>query len=193
MRLFLALNLSGDIREGIHEATTPLREVEAPVRWVGADALHLTLKFLGEVTEDDSPSVESALAAVVGRHSVLGLTVGGIGMFPGGGRPRVVWLGAESGPALPALHEDLEAALQGVGFPPEPKPFRAHVTLGRTRRRLKAHQVAALRHAAETVDYQAHVRIATVDLMRSHLGGGRPRYEALARVALDSSAGDREW
>lgn len=193
MRLFVALNLPPTHRTGIHDAMAPLRGEGLPLRWVRPDTLHLTLVFLGEVSREEGAAAGAALASVVPRHPTFELELGGLGMFPDGKRPRVLWLGAGAAD-LAGLQDDVEAALVQTGvFEPDERRFRGHVTLARVRGRLARAEARVLRARAGTLDYRARVRIDTVDLMRSRPGRTGARYEALHRFTLDSGRGDTPW
>jgi RNA 2',3'-cyclic 3'-phosphodiesterase len=195
VRLFIALNLPTEERRTIHAATSALRSLDG-VRWVSAETLHLTLVFLGELEADATPAVRSALRATARTHPSVSLTLGGVGVFPDARRPRVVWLGAKGGDGLTALQSDIADAMRDCDIHVDPRPFRAHITLGRARRsshtaghqaanqRSRAIGAARLRELGETVRYQRRVVISTVDLVRSELTRGGARHRTVFQAAL---------
>jgi len=134
VRLFVALNFSAELRERLWAAAEPLRALDLPARWVPADDLHLTLKFLGETPEDRLEELGRALDQAVTGVRPLPVTVEGFGAFPNAKSPTVIWAGVVSEPALELLQHGVERAFGPLGFPPEGRPFRPHVTLGRARR-----------------------------------------------------------
>ncbi len=134
MRLFVALNFPPQLRQALWEATAPLRERAWPVTWARADAIHLTLKFLGEVAEEREPDVRTALTRAVAGARALPLALGGFGVFPDLRRPRVVWVGVTPDPALELLQHQVEREFAPLGFATEARAFRPHVTLGRAPR-----------------------------------------------------------
>lgn len=191
MRLFLALNLPPAERERIRRATAPLRAARLPVRWAETDALHLTLKFLGEVADARASDVQAAAALVAGEFADFDYELRGLGGFPNLRLPRVVWVGVQAPPALPRLAVALDQALAGLGFPREERPFSAHLTLGRAERGAGAGagafgELAAL---AAQFDYAARIEAQSVDLMRSHLSPRGARYERIAAAPLGGSPG----
>jgi RNA 2',3'-cyclic 3'-phosphodiesterase len=99
-------------------------------KWVDPGNFHLTLRFIGEVTEDVAADIDEALACVRARSFPLRLA--GTGVF-GGNRPRALWVGVERDPDLVALHGKVELALTRMGLEPEPRKFTPHVTLARLR------------------------------------------------------------
>ena len=108
MRVFVALNLPKKERERIHRATRLLRDQALPVRWVGADKYHLTLKFLGEVRNDLLERIGEILAHVAAGSPSFSADLSGFGAFPTIRRPRVLWLGIEPTLALRCLKRDVE-------------------------------------------------------------------------------------
>ena len=133
MRLFVALNFPAELRERLWAGAEPLRALDLPVRWVPANDLHLTLKFLGETPEDRLEELGRALDQAVTGVRPLPVTVEGFGAFPNAKSPTVIWAGVGSEPALELLQHGVERAFGPLGFPPEGRPFRPHVTLGRIR------------------------------------------------------------
>ena len=99
-------------------------------RWVDPGNLHLTLRFIGEITEDCAADVDEALGRLKARRFAVQLA--GVGVF-GGNKPHTLWLGVERDPDLILLHDKIEAALIRLGLPPEPRRFSPHVTLARLR------------------------------------------------------------
>jgi 2'-5' RNA ligase len=191
VRAFFAVELPDLARGALSELAQSLREAapEAPVRWVEPEGYHLTLRFLGEV-DDPSPvvaHVETALAGV----GPLSATLGAPGSFGSGSRLRVVWV-ALSAPGLDELARSVEEGCRRAGFPPEARPFRAHVTLGRVRRgkggRATRGLVDAIKvGAAPAIDA---FPVEQVVLFESTLERGRPPvYTPVSRLTLGEPDG----
>lgn len=151
MRCFVAIDLTTDVRAAIVRAQTRVRTaaVHADVRWLDPTQFHLTLKFLGAVADERVPALSAALETAVAGTSHVALAAAGLGAFPSLARPRVLWAGITTGvPQLAALAGAIDRALGPLGFPPEARPFRGHLTIGRVRSpRGGAELVAALRAA----------------------------------------------
>ena len=188
LRLFVALLLEPVLFDAASEQQAHLARLDTTraVRWVEPSALHLTLKFLGEIDADRLEAIRRAVAtAAVYRAPRLGLA--GFGAFPTPARPRVLWLGlAGDLERLRAMQRHVEAALEPIGWVAESRPFAAHVTVGRCRDRTPL-APALLRElqkgkgAAHTLP-EAQTRLA---LMQSHLGRSGARYEEVAVWRLD--------
>lgn len=183
VRLFIALNLPGEVRDALHAGAAPLREaVPCGIGWVKPEGLHLTLKFLGDVEEARVPAIVEAVRTVAAAHPVPRLVVQGVGAFPSLARPRVVWAGVEATPRLELLQHDAEGTLARLGFEVEGRPFRPHVTLGRVRAGGDAAATRPLAMAAAACVVAADVPVPTLDLMHSTLMPGGARHEAVARL-----------
>lgn len=190
MRLFVAIDLSDAQRQEAERAAAVLqRRLDAAgaaraVRWAGAEQMHLTLRFIGEVADALGERIAAVLAPPLSARSFT-LSLGRPGVFPGPGRPRVIWLGlAEGGEGASASHEAVEARLETLGVPREERPFRGHVTLGRVREIRRAH-ASALCEALDrlTID-PAAATVTDVTLYRSHLSPNGARYEPIVRARL---------
>lgn len=105
-----------------------------PVKWVPAHQFHFTLKFLGEIEESAAAGALEAVQRAAAGAAPLRASLCGLGCFPGPARPSVLWAGlAEGAEQLGALAARVERELALAGFPPERRPFKPHLTLGRVR------------------------------------------------------------
>lgn len=125
MRLFIAIELPDDLKDRLVRLKTPI----PAANWVKRDGYHLTLSFLGEVESARVPALTTALSSI--QAPPFSVTLRGTGRFPPKGAARVLWIGLEAQPALMTLHQQVERALVPLGFPPENRPFSAHITLAR--------------------------------------------------------------
>jgi RNA 2',3'-cyclic 3'-phosphodiesterase len=114
-----------------------LRPKAPGVRFIAPETVHLTLRFLGDTTDDAVAGLSPKLAAAAGACPAAPVRIAGIGTFPERGAPRVLWLGIEVPARVLALQRECESAAVACGFAPEPRPFRSHVTLGRWRDRAR--------------------------------------------------------
>lgn len=133
-RTFVAVPLPDEVRRHLIAAQDDLRRAGGDVRWVGMEQLHVTIQFLGNVRPDRVPEVSAGAQEAAEQVPIFDLTVQAIGAFPTYQRPRTVWAGIQRGDrALKRLAQAVEEALKARGFPPDERPFRPHVTLGRVR------------------------------------------------------------
>lgn len=190
-RVFVAVDPSSELRARLVELKRDLAAAGADVRWARDEGLHCTLKFLGEVEAPRLETLAAALERLLAPLPAFAVRAGGVGGFPTARAPRVVWVGlADEVPAgaaaasgMAALAAAVEAALAPLGFPPEARPFRPHITLGRVRGR------GGLRPLVERMAAHARSDLGTawvreVVLYQSRLGAGGSRYAPLRTIAL---------
>jgi len=147
-RGFVALVPSAGALDHVEMAVAPLREEFPKLRWMPRTQWHLTLQFLGHVADVDA--LFGALHAGVSGVVPFAARLGGGGVFAKSRAGTVLWLGVSEGAeAIAALAGALGRATQSLGFAPEGRPFRAHLTVAR------AHQPADLRAAVATLDAAA--------------------------------------
>lgn len=148
------------------------------VRWVRADNLHLTLRFLGNVSFEALSRIESCVAEEVAAQSAFESVVSGVGLFPSVRRPRIVAAELAPCPPLEALAARVEKAVVAAGRTAEQRAFRSHITLGRMRRRATG---------PPTVDIELEPCVCPVEsvvLYRSELRPSGAVYSVLAKMPL---------
>lgn len=187
MRTFVALNLPRAGREHLHEGLAAVRGRDLPLRWLPADNLHLTLKFLGDIEGSEVQRLEETLRRVAARHRPLRLQVGGLGAFPSLRRTSVLWIGVAPDPALLALQRETELELSRLGYVRELKPYRPHITVARTRTGARPPDVERLVNLCTVT---ADAEVESMELMRSRTGAGGSRYEPLLRIPLGPLQGE---
>ncbi|MDP3791026.1 MAG: RNA 2',3'-cyclic phosphodiesterase [Candidatus Omnitrophota bacterium] len=134
MRAFIAIELSEEIRSSLSQIQSHLKYSGADVKWVEKDNIHLTLKFLGEITEEKCEKIKSILDEIGRSLRPFEINIKNIGAFPKIDHPRVIWVGLDKG-----AKESVEVAgkideeLYKIGFEKESRPFTAHLTIGRVR------------------------------------------------------------
>ena len=134
MRLFIAIDVSDQIREALAQAEAHLKYASADVKWVAKENIHMTVKFLGEVPENKVEEVKASLDRVAKRHSAFDAKIKDLGAFPKIEYPRVIWAGLGEGEAgSKDIAKDVDEELSKMGFEKESRPFAAHLTIGRVR------------------------------------------------------------
>jgi RNA 2',3'-cyclic 3'-phosphodiesterase len=183
MRLFVAVIPPPQALEELEATVAPLRAAWAGLRWAGPETWHLTIAFLGEVSEAAAAALPPRLERAAHRHPVLSLRFSSGGAFPAAGRAQVLWAGVEGDrEALTALARSVGAGARRAGAPPpdEGRPFRPHLTLARRR------DPADMRSLTGSLaGYTGPPwAVAEIHLIRSYLGDGPPRYETQATWPL---------
>jgi 2'-5' RNA ligase len=165
--------------------TRRLAEAAADVKWVAAENLHWTVKFLGDVYPRELVEICRALHAAAAAVSPFRMNVAGAGAFPNVDRPRTLWLGAgDGGDGLVRLAEAVESEATRIGFRREGRRFEPHLTIGRVRSGGPEQAALGQLIAAES-DFDGGVmEVDEVVLFSSELRPQGPVYEALERVEL---------
>lgn len=186
MRLFVAAELPAGHRAALADVCE--RGRSGGVRWVPAENVHLTLKFLGEVDGEKVAKIEEALAAVAAGAEPFTLSLSDCGCFPNSRAPRVLWVGlGEGAEAAAALAAAVDRALEPLGFPREKRPFKAHLTIGRAKDPRGAGATAS-RKLAQLHGFAAPAeQLEAVALVKSTLTPEGSIYEEIGRWRL---AGD---
>ncbi len=183
MRTFIAIELPEEIKKRLKEIQAVLRKTGCDAKWVEPDNIHLTLKFLGEISEEQLPAVKAAVGQVAQENNSYRISVSGIGAFPRTTSPRVIWAGVNAGGnETGKIAQQLEESLFTLGFPREERPFSCHITLGRTRSSSGIHHLVKLMTDTsspllpESLEFQA----AAITLFQSKLSPKGPTYEPLS-------------
>ena len=187
VRLFVACEVPDDVKDGITNVIEQLQnESVNDVRFIKPDGVHVTLKFLGEVPVKKLPAVKLAIQEAVVGHQPFELELSTIGTFGGREGLRIMWVGVAGDVLrLEALVRSVNAALAVVGFEPERRPFRPHLTLGRVRDEVGTRRRAEIEVAVgKTVVPPISWRTNQVSLMRSRLTPHGVFYDLLATFPL---------
>ena len=182
-RTFIAIELPADVRARAAQHIARLRHElpDARASWSREDNLHLTLKFLGNVSVDEIPRVSNAVASATKSAPSFELKVSDCGTFPPQGRPSVLWLGTDAC-GLQALHAALEKELAEAGCARESRPFRPHLTIARLRHPQGARQLAELHKSLGFAPIQFSV--SEVVVFKSELFKDGSKHTAISRHEL---------
>jgi 2'-5' RNA ligase len=186
-RAFIAVHFSDEV---ITNLTTILSQVhrmigaQSVVRWVEPRNVHLTLQFLGNTDMSMVPKLTSELRGAFSDIQPFDVSLTGIGAFPAPTRPRVIWIGIDSGvDNLKTLQACVEVVTTPLGFIPERRSFKPHVTLGRVKE--DRHPVDLTKMLEKLHEAQAGTsRIDAVFLMKSDLKPTGPVYSILDRFQI---------
>lgn len=196
MRCFVAVGLDEPARAAVAAEVERLRPLCPAVAWVPPANLHLTLRFLGERTEEELPAVVEALEEAGRAAAPFTLVLHGLGAFPGLEHPRILWVGvAEGALEVRRLQAGVEAALDARGFGREARPWHAHLTVGRVFdvRRWRREAGPALRGEVAALGTRrlAALPVDRIALVRSDLHPTGARYRELHAVNLGGAAAPR--
>jgi 2'-5' RNA ligase len=161
------------------------------LNWVSPGLIHITVRFLGNISASSVGLVQDAVRESAGRSHPFALRLTHIGAFPNERMPRIIWVGlaADDGlRALQELHAELENELAARRFPRDPRAFSPHITLARTRDRCSPAEHRALGETVaalkENPEVEGTFEVVRLTVMRSDLSPNGPVYTPLALVPL---------
>ncbi|GMK46525.1 RNA 2',3'-cyclic phosphodiesterase [Paenibacillus glycanilyticus] len=187
IRIFTAISIPANISGQIVSHLPDWQDQLSFQKWVDPRDLHITLHFIGDMPVSSIPAIQTAMQEAVSRTSSFSLELSKLGSFGREERPSVLWLGLKQLPAeLTRLHQSLGQSLHsGIGYTPETRLYRPHVTLARkysadepcTAEKLEKLSSPFLQH-------QTAFDITGITLYRTRLGE-RPMYEPIAVAQFD--------
>lgn len=176
MRLFFCVELAEEVREALSRVAEGCRRLLGPGSWVPPENYHLTVRFLGEVPEEKLPQLLEAGKKIAAQAKPFVLRLDTFGGFPQPKAARVLWVGPRAdAPDFRRLCQQMEEAVQALGFPGEKKEALPHVTLARFKSPKDLGEVLARVNPAIP-----EVKIAGLTLMRSELRPEGAKYTPVA-------------
>lgn len=191
LRAFLASELPPALQDSIYTATADLRNAlhDGLIRWVPAHNVHLTLKFLGDVSPSSLDLIKQMLVTEASEFPAFDVSVEGLGCYPNVRRPRVLWVGLKAPAELTSLQRAIEAGAARLGYESEDRDFSPHLTIGRVRQNTSAGDLHKIRIALEEchVGLLGNARVEAVHLFKSELRPEGSIYTRLFSAPLQKS------
>ena len=179
IRSFIAIPLDPEVSRAAVRLIQRIREPGDGIKWVPTDNLHLTLKFLGDVHNTEVPQVCEVIREVCKVHAPFELKFSGTGGLPSIERARVLYAGVnDASGTLTEIVMALERDLASLGFKPEPRDYKPHLTLGRSKSR-KAGDAVIQRMQQEAGTDLGRMWVADVQMIASFLDKGGPTYQVM--------------
>jgi len=181
IRSFIAIEISDPmIVKKVDDVEKKLMGVQAAVKWVDPEIVHITLKFLGDISPTQIDPIFEAMKDV--DFKPFDIHISNIGCFPNMNRPRVVWMGINEGKEeLEALYSQLNLKLKPLGFKQETRRFKAHITIGRVKGKKGVRELVG--QISRMKDLEIGIqRIESLKLKKSTLTPKGPTYETLREV-----------
>ncbi len=191
LRTFIAVEMSPRVIGRAGDLIDKLRVAAAEINWIRPQQMHLTLKFLGDVPDTDTPDICNVVRDVAASFEPFEITCRGVGAFPNVQAPKTLWIGIEDGAdELKQLQAAIDDALKTeLGFAKEPRGFRPHLTLGRVKRELPGGSGELAQLLEKHVHFDADLAIIDeVVTFASFLNRQGPRHDALDRAELGVSS-----
>ena len=188
IRAFIAIDLPSEVLQCLEDVEKQLKQSLGgiSVRWVPVENIHLTLKFLGDVSESNIDMLTDILQSTVSSVKQFELSVGGLGAYPKPHRPRVIWVGVEAPPELMSAQRSIESEMAHLGYARDKRPFNPHLTLGRVSRHSSNKDVRKIAEvlSSQTIGYIGSARVTAFHLYRSDLKPSGAVYSRLFSASL---------
>lgn len=182
VRAFIAIEMPRLVVDIVRHSQQALERGGVYLRWVRPENVHLTLRFLGDISTGTIAGIRSALEHLAVGVSPFNLQVKGAGVYPGAARPRVVWLGLDGQvDRLVDLYSRLSLLLFQQGIPEENRPFRGHLTIGRVKDRIDADRLKVQMAGLKIIESRPFA-VERICLFKSDLKPGGPVYSPLVTV-----------
>jgi RNA 2',3'-cyclic 3'-phosphodiesterase len=187
MRLFIGVELDAQCRDAAIATANELRSQlggGASWKWVSSENMHVTVRFIGHVPNERVAEVLAAIAPPL-LVEPFDLLLGGLGVFPPAGPPRVLWIGLDHGlESLRAMHAEFNRRLADLGFEPESRAFSAHVTLARARDARSRGGGDVRKVVSQITCVPARCRVSHATTFESRPSTRGPQYVSLAQTQL---------
>ncbi len=188
LRAFIAVEIPSEVREAVCKAIVPLQTGIGPlVRWVPMQNMHLTLKFLGDISPANVEMLSQMLRAEAQLFHCFDLHLAGLGSFPNSKRPRVIYIAIQAPAALETLQRGIESAARRLGYGSEERGYSAHLTIGRVKQHISATEQQTIRRALDEtrIDLLSTARVDSVHLYKSDLQPSGSVYTRLYSAPLN--------
>jgi 2'-5' RNA ligase len=184
MRCFIAVTLPPAVLRQIETLQAGLKSHGLKMSWVRPQNVHLTLKFLGDISPAGSEKAQRAMLQAASASAPFDLAMQGMGVFPGIRKPRILWTGVGGRTdQLQQVYQALDNGLAAEGFARESRPFKAHLTLARIKKSLEPEHL--LQAIQETGQYEpGWFRVSALVLIKSDLRPGGAVYTVMREIQL---------
>ena len=185
IRSFFACEISPENLSRIDRLLVKLKTSSPkPVKWVRSQNMHLTIKFIGAFNPNDLENARAGLEKALKSIHPFNIEIKKMGAFPSLSRPKVIWLGINADNTLNPLVKIINSETEKLGYPSEPRPFSAHITLGRVKSYASLDE---LKMIGNLVNANKNIEIGTQEVVelfffRSELTPGGPVYNELFKI-----------
>jgi len=189
LRAFIALEIPPRVQENVYRATANLRRGTGSfIRWVPAENMHLTLKFLGDISPANVEFLTQMIRTEADAYHCFEIHLTGVGSFPNPKRPRVIYIRIQAPAELEALQHAVESGTRRLGYESEDRSFSPHLTIGRVKNvlRISTADQQKIRHALEEtkIDSLGTARVDSIHLYKSDLKSTGSVYTKLFSAPL---------
>lgn len=196
IRAFIAIDLSAEMHDKLDKLSADLRLQlqKVPIRWVRSQNIHLSLKFLGDISITNIDLLKEVLIRESKEHHSFEMSIGNLGAFPNKRRPRVIWIGIKAPQELNVIQHSIDIQAEKLGYTREDRPFSPHLTLGRVSRHVSVqdqHLISELLSSYQ-VGLIGTTLVDAVHLYKSDLKPGGAEYTRIFSASLPTPYSDQK-
>ena len=188
VRSFIAIELPDELKLALDQLESQLKSGKQPwLKWVAPASIHLTLKFLGNISADKISEVTGAMEEAAQEIPPFHLETNGLGAFPNLKRVQVAWVGISGEvETLSKLQHRIESNLAHLGFAPESRPFTSHLTIARVRNQASLDERQSFGQLIDSTRFEAAhiIKVDAISLMRSQLTREGAIYSRISSIEL---------
>ena len=184
LRAFIAIELPETVRTALRQVQKRFQAYHFKIRWVKAENIHLTLKFLGNIRVEAVEEIRQTISEEIENRGPFNLQAKGVGVFPGVKRPKVLWAGVTGDMEhLVSLQQIIDGRLARIGFKREKRRYKGHLTLGRIKGGIDSRQLVEA--MGQVGEFESdHFSVNRVVLFQSRLKANGAEYTHLHVVNL---------
>ncbi|MCX8069649.1 MAG: RNA 2',3'-cyclic phosphodiesterase [Thermodesulfovibrionales bacterium] len=184
MRAFIAIPIDDALKKELQGYIKQASLLTHSVRWTKRDNMHITIKFLDEITQELADKLAFELNKITKKYQPFELIINGTGTFPNLKVPRVLWVGIEKSETLHRLYQEIENLCTDVGIKKDDKAFSPHITVGRIKDKLSESMFDFIRASGNKK--WGSLKVNEILLMKSVLKPEGPEYSVMKRCILPS-------
>lgn len=177
IRAFLAIDIDEDLKPKIYRIIKQFKEIDANIKYVELENLHLTLKFFGDIDTNGLGLLEKAIKNAVGGFEPFTIKISACGAFPNKNHIKVIWVGIDDDTILKDLHDRLDDEFSKIGIDKD-KRFSTHLTIGRMKSAKNKNKVKSVIEECEEIEI-GEMEVNAISLKKSTLTPQGPIYEDL--------------
>jgi len=183
LRSFIAIELPEAVISALSGFQQELKKGGADVRWTRPQGIHLTLKFLGNIADENTAGIIEATEGTCRKYPCFDLQIKGAGVFPNMKAPRVLWVGVSENTILEGLRKEVEDRMASLGFEKEDRKFSPHLTLGRFRSSYGKGPLLEEIELNKDREF-GFINVRTISFMKSELSPAGAKYTRIAEIAM---------
>lgn len=187
-RIFIAAKIDFETQNALYNILVKKRNDQRLFRLIPPSNLHITLKFLGQISQDQIQQLIAVVRETGSEFTPPAMKFSGGGVFPTVTRARILWIGLTPGTSLKTVVESIESGCEKLGLPRERKPFHPHVTLARVARPVGQQDQLLIRDWIESLNQAGEFsyQIKNISIYDSDLSQKSPVYREVFTVKCKS-------